>query len=50
MRMFWVAVSVMLLSGCVTLPPPRNVNNICSIFKQYPEWYRDAQDVQRRWH
>lgn len=37
-----------LLLGCVTVPP-RDVNNVCSIFKQYPGWYRDAKDVERRW-
>jgi hypothetical protein len=25
------------------------VNNICNVFKQYPRWYKDALDVQRRW-
>jgi hypothetical protein len=37
------------LTGCVTTPPPRNVNNICQVFKQYPRWYSDALDVQKRW-
>lgn len=37
-----------LLSGCVTVPP-RDVNNVCNIFKQYPRWYRDAKDVEKRW-
>ena len=36
------------LSGCVSVPP-RDVNNICHIFKQYPRWQRDTLDVQRRW-
>jgi len=39
---------VLLLSGCAT-PPPADVNNICNIFRQYPQWYRDAKDVERRW-
>lgn len=38
----------LLLASCAS-PPPRNVNNICSIFKQYPKWYVDSVDVQRRW-
>jgi len=29
--------------------PPRDVNNICNVFKQYPRWYADAKDVERRW-
>lgn len=37
-----------LLVSCVSRPPS-DVNNICNIFKQYPKWYRDAKDVERRW-
>lgn len=39
----------LLLTGCVTTPPPRNVNNICHVFRQYPHWYHDSQNVARRW-
>lgn len=49
MRMFWVVVAVMLISGCVTQPPPRDVDNVCHIFKEYPRWYEDSKDVERRW-
>ncbi len=38
-----------LLSGCAT-SPPRNVDNICSVFKQNPDWYQDAKAVEKRWH
>ncbi|WP_207384280.1 transglycosylase SLT domain-containing protein [Legionella yabuuchiae] len=38
-----------LLTGCVSAPPS-DVNNICRIFKQYPEWYTDAKTVERRWN
>jgi hypothetical protein len=37
-----------LLTSCVS-KPPKNVDNVCRIFKQYPKWYREAKDVQRRW-
>lgn len=37
-----------LLSACVSTPP-RDINNICSIFNQYPRWEREALDVQTRW-
>ena len=37
------------LFGCVT-PPPRNISNICSMFRQYPKWYWTAQDVQKKWN
>lgn len=37
-----------LLASCVT-PQPHDVNNICSIFHQYPSWQQDAVDAARRW-
>lgn len=39
---------VLGLVGCAT-PRPDDVNNICSIFKQYPKWYWATKDVQARW-
>ncbi|KTD00782.1 transglycosylase SLT domain-containing protein [Fluoribacter gormanii] len=36
------------LTACVS-HPPADINNLCSIFKQHPKWYRDAKDVERRW-
>ncbi|MFZ4076346.1 MAG: hypothetical protein ACOYKA_00030 [Legionellaceae bacterium] len=39
---------ILVLAGCAS-PPPRDLNNICSIFNQYPHWYREAKDVERRW-
>lgn len=44
----FIILSSLLLISCVS-HPPRDVNNICHIFKQYPKWYWDAQDVERRW-
>jgi hypothetical protein len=37
-----------LMTGCVSVPPS-DVNNVCNIFKQYPRWYNDAKDVEKRW-
>lgn len=39
---------VVLLAGCAT-PPPKRVDNVCKIFRQYPKWYWATQDSQRRW-
>ena len=36
------------LAGCAK-PQPDNVNDICSIFKQYPKWYWATKDVETRW-
>lgn len=38
----------LVLSACVTRPPS-DLNNVCSIFRQYPKWYTQAKDVARRW-
>ena len=48
-KLRWFSLTFCILSGCVTLPP-KDVNNICHVFKQYPRWRTDALDVQRRWH
>lgn len=48
MRVCWYFFIIVVLAGCVTRPPS-NVDNICHIFKQYPEWYKHARDVQRCW-
>ena len=44
-----ILLASLILAGCVSPPPPSNVNNICHVFKQYPKWYTAALDVQRRW-
>ena len=49
MRLIWIVAGIALLAGCVT-PPPRDVNNLCNIFKQYPDWYHATSDVQKRWY
>ncbi|MDP3705450.1 MAG: transglycosylase SLT domain-containing protein [Legionellaceae bacterium] len=48
-KIIWCAWGALCLSGCMTPPPPADVTNICNIFNQYPRWYRDAKDVERRW-
>lgn len=47
-KLLWLSLTCGVLSGCVTVPP-KDVNNICHVFKQYPRWRTDALDVQRRW-
>jgi len=39
---------LMLLAGCAS-PPPRDINNVCNIFREYPSWYKASLDVERRW-
>ncbi len=48
-KLFILLFSTVLITSCVSRPPPRDINNICNIFKQYPQWYIDAKDVEKRW-
>lgn len=48
LKILTLVLGSFLLGGCVT-HPPRDLNNVCNIFKQYPRWYNDALDVQKRW-
>lgn len=45
----WLLVLVaLLLTGCAN-PPPNNPDNLCSIFRQYDDWYEDAVDMEQEW-
>lgn len=49
MKKILVAATVTLfLTGCTTLPP-KNINNVCSIFKEYPRWYKATKRSQEQW-
>lgn len=48
-RSFFYLIITSLLTGCVTPPPPSDLNNVCRIFREYPKWLTQAQDVERRW-
>lgn len=48
LKLFVLMFFALLLSSCVK-QPPSNIENVCHIFKEYPQWYRDAKDVERRW-
>lgn len=43
-----VAVGLSVLGGCASAPP-RNSQNLCQVFDQYPGWYRDARAAQKHW-
>lgn len=47
-KLIGIIFAAVTLTACVSRPPS-DVNNICNIFKQYPKWYRDAKDAERRW-
>ena len=43
-----LAVAVALMPGCASAPPKQQ-DNLCAIFDQYPEWYDAARDSQDKW-
>lgn len=47
-KLLFFLVPLILLCSCMSRPP-RDIHNICNIFKQYPKWYADAKDVEQRW-
>lgn len=49
----WIFVLgvLFLLAGCSFTPAtPQHIENICDIFKEYPDWYWSAQKTRDRWH
>jgi len=37
-----------LLMGCVSLPP-KNTENVCSVFQEKQQWFSDVVDVYNKW-
>lgn len=44
----WAIIMVATLSACATTPPKQQ-DNLCEIFRQYPDWYDHTLDSQKRW-
>lgn len=49
-----IAAFIVLIAFCVSLTgctkaPPQHIQNICSIFKEYPSWYWDASATRKKW-
>ncbi len=40
---------IFLLAGCST-NPPQNIENVCSIYDEYYDWYLAADEVYDRWN
>lgn len=43
-----ILISTLLIAGCVP-EPPKEKNNVCAIFREYPKWYWAAQKSQKKW-
>jgi hypothetical protein len=48
MRKIVILVLLSLLTACANLPP-KNTENICSVFREKDGWYEDAQRTFKRW-
>ncbi len=48
MKITLLLIATVLLFGCAT-SPPKNLDNICSIFEEKPDWYREAKESYRKW-
>lgn len=48
MKKIVIAFLVSVLAACATLPP-KNTDNICSVFSEKDGWYDDAQRTFKRW-
>ena len=50
-KLLTIIVLSMLLGGCnfPSPEPPSNQSNICSIFKDHPDWYDYALDSEKQW-
>ncbi len=40
---------LLLLAGCASLPPPTHRDNLCTIFRERPEWFHAARQASDRW-
>lgn len=41
-----LVLSAVLLTGACSTSPPRDVNNLCEIFREKDDWYDDAVDAR----
>jgi hypothetical protein len=47
-KLITIIFIIICLTGCA-VPKPKHIDNICSVFKEYPKWYWAAQDAQKKW-
>ncbi|MDQ1335807.1 MAG: hypothetical protein QG552_2757 [Thermodesulfobacteriota bacterium] len=40
---------ISLLHGCATTAPPKRPDNVCDIFREHTDWYKDAAKSYQRW-
>lgn len=47
-RFLLVLLALALLAGCSTVPP-KDPSNLCNIYRQYPDWYKDSLKMEKAW-
>jgi len=45
-----LAALAIALVGCSSTAPPRNQENLCSIFQEKKGWHKDALAMEKRWN
>jgi len=48
LTLLFLCILSFVLAGCASRPP-RDMDNVCKIFKQYPSWYRYAARSEKKW-
>ena len=49
LAIFIACLVVGAICGCATPTPPRNLDNLCEIFRENEDWYEDAAESRERW-
>ncbi len=47
-RVWALLLAFAILTGCTTAPP-KDQNNLCNIYREYPDWYEDSLEMQKEW-
>ncbi len=44
-----LSLAWLLVAASCAVAPPANIENLCAIFEEKPDWYDDAKDSEKRW-
>jgi hypothetical protein len=47
-RLWALMLMGVIMAGCATAPP-KDQNNLCNIFREYPDWYEDSLEMQQQY-
>lgn len=49
MKKILISLIILVLVSACSTPPPKNVNDICEIFKERDDWWDAASDMNDKW-